>query len=113
VLAREAIRRNGSADLESADALQRQHQVSAQAEGDLGGPLRKLRGCDLVKIKIGDLVSDGRVRNRAMVIQQKTKRPVHSKSWSRRDRQFGLGSSDAAAASTSSLFPAVSIGRTI
>jgi len=36
----------------------------------------KLRGCDLVKIKIGDLVSGGRVRNRAMVIQQKTRRPV-------------------------------------
>lgn len=36
----------------------------------------KLRGCDLVKIKIGDLVSGGRIRNRAMVIQQKTKRPV-------------------------------------
>lgn len=36
----------------------------------------KLRGCDLVKIKIGDLVSGGRVRNRTMVIQQKTKRPV-------------------------------------
>ena len=31
----------------------------------------KLRGCDLVKIKIGDLVADGRVRTRAMVIQQK------------------------------------------
>ena len=36
----------------------------------------KLRGCDLVKVKIGDLVTGGRVRNRAMVIQQKTKRPV-------------------------------------
>lgn len=36
----------------------------------------KLRGCDLVKIRIGDLVSGGRVRNRAIVIQQKTKRPV-------------------------------------
>lgn len=36
----------------------------------------KLRGCDLVKIKIGDLVAGARVRNRAMVIQQKTKRPV-------------------------------------
>ena len=36
----------------------------------------KLRGCDLVKVRIGDLVSGGRVRNRAMVIQQKTKRPV-------------------------------------
>src|SRR6476659_11510839 len=36
----------------------------------------KLRGCDLVKIRIGDLEAGGRVRNRAMVIQQKTKRPV-------------------------------------
>lgn len=36
----------------------------------------KLRGCDLVKIKIGDLVSGGRVRARAMVVPQKAKRPV-------------------------------------
>jgi site-specific recombinase XerC len=36
----------------------------------------KLRGCDIVKIKIGDLVSAGRVRSRAIVIQQKTGRPV-------------------------------------
>jgi integrase len=36
----------------------------------------KLRGCDIVKIKIGDLVSGGRVRSRAIVVQQKTGRPV-------------------------------------
>ena len=36
----------------------------------------KLRGCDLVKLKIGDLVSGGQIRNRATVIQQKTGRPV-------------------------------------
>lgn len=36
----------------------------------------KLRGCDLVRIKIGDLVSGGQVRHRAMVVQQKTGRPV-------------------------------------
>ena len=36
----------------------------------------KLRGCDLVKIRIGDLVSGCTVRNRATVIQQKTRRPV-------------------------------------
>ena len=36
----------------------------------------KLRGCDIVKIRIGDLVSGGRVRDRAVVVQQKTKRPV-------------------------------------
>lgn len=36
----------------------------------------KLRGCDLVKIKIADLVSGAEIRTRAMVIQQKTGRPV-------------------------------------
>lgn len=36
----------------------------------------KLRGCDLVKIKIGDLVAGQEVRNRSTVIQQKTGRPV-------------------------------------
>jgi integrase len=36
----------------------------------------KLRGCDIVKVKIGDLVSGGRVRSRAIVVQQKTGRPV-------------------------------------
>jgi integrase len=36
----------------------------------------KLRGCDVVKVRIGDLVSGGRVRDRAIVVQQKTRRPV-------------------------------------
>jgi integrase len=36
----------------------------------------KLRGCDVVKIRVGDLVSCGRIRTRAMVVQQKTGRPV-------------------------------------
>ena len=36
----------------------------------------KLRGCDLVKLRIGDLVSGGRIRTRATVVQQKTGRPV-------------------------------------
>lgn len=36
----------------------------------------KLRGCDLVKLRIGDLVSAGSFRDRATVIQQKTGRPV-------------------------------------
>ena len=36
----------------------------------------KLRGCDLVKIKIGDVVAGPDIRNRATVIQQKTSRPV-------------------------------------
>lgn len=36
----------------------------------------KLRGCDLVRLKIGDVVSGGTIRTRAMVIQKKTGRPV-------------------------------------
>ena len=36
----------------------------------------KLRGCYIVKMKIGDIVTSGAIRNRATVMQQKTKRPV-------------------------------------
>lgn len=36
----------------------------------------KLRGCDLVRMKIGDVVSGGQIRSRAIVMQQKTGRPV-------------------------------------
>ena len=36
----------------------------------------KLRGCDVVKVRTGDVVSGGRVRDRAIVVQQKTNRPV-------------------------------------
>ena len=36
----------------------------------------KLRGCDLVKIKIGDVVVGAEIKTRSIVIQQKTGRPV-------------------------------------
>ncbi|MCI5077944.1 MAG: hypothetical protein MRY80_23190 [Oricola sp.] len=36
----------------------------------------KLRGCDLVKIKIGTLVSGQSIRTRTMVVQRKTGRAV-------------------------------------
>jgi integrase len=36
----------------------------------------KLRGCDIVKMKIGDIVAGGTLRTRATVIRQKTNRPV-------------------------------------
>ena len=36
----------------------------------------KLRGCDVVRIRIGDVVSGGRIRDRAVIVQQKTKRPM-------------------------------------
>jgi integrase len=36
----------------------------------------KLRDCDLVALQLGDIVSDNRVRERAVIVQQKTARPV-------------------------------------
>jgi integrase len=36
----------------------------------------KLRGCDLVRLKIDDVSAGGTVRDRATVIQKKTRRPV-------------------------------------
>ncbi len=36
----------------------------------------KLRGCDLVRLKVGDVAAGGEVRSRGAVIQKKTGRPV-------------------------------------
>lgn len=36
----------------------------------------KLRGCDLVALKVRDVCHGEKVSNRAIVMQQKTKRPV-------------------------------------
>lgn len=36
----------------------------------------KLRGCDLVSLKVGDVQSAGMIRNRATIVQRKTGRPV-------------------------------------
>ena len=55
--------------------LERERRLRDRALFDLAID-SKLRGCDLVKVRIGDLVSAGRIRNRAMVVQQKTGRPV-------------------------------------
>jgi integrase len=55
--------------------LDRERRLRDRAMFDLAID-SKLRGCDIVKIKIGDLVGGGRVRPRAIVVQQKTGRPV-------------------------------------
>jgi len=36
----------------------------------------KLRGCDLVQLKVSDVAQGGRIASRSMVMQQKTHRPV-------------------------------------
>ena len=55
--------------------LDRERRIRDQALFDLAID-SKLRGCDVVKIRIGELVSGGRVRTRARVTQPKTRRPV-------------------------------------
>lgn len=55
--------------------LDRERRVRDRALFDLAID-SKLRGCDLVKIKISDLVSGADIRTRSIVIQQKTGRPV-------------------------------------
>ena len=45
----------------------------------------KLRGCDLVRLKIDDVCVGGRVRDRGTVIQKKTGRPVQSEITERPD----------------------------
>ena len=47
--------------------LDREHRLRDRALFDLAID-SKLRGCDLVKIKIGDLVAGGELRTRAMVM---------------------------------------------
>ncbi len=36
----------------------------------------KLRGCELVRLKVGDVAAGGHVKSRGVIIQKKTARPV-------------------------------------
>jgi integrase len=55
--------------------LDQEHRVRDRAMFDLAID-SKLRGCDIVKLRIGELVSGGQVRPRAIVVQRKTGWPV-------------------------------------
>ena len=55
--------------------LQMEHRTRELALFDLGLD-SKLRGCDLVKLRVRDICHGDHVANRAIVLQQKTKRPV-------------------------------------
>lgn len=55
--------------------LQPEQRVRDLALSDLAVD-SELRGCDLVKLTIGDVVARGEARRRATVVQQKTKTPV-------------------------------------
>lgn len=55
--------------------LDRERRIRDRALFDLAID-SKLRGCDLVKIRIRDIVAGPETRTRAIVVQQKTGRPV-------------------------------------
>ena len=55
--------------------LQREERLRDLAKFDLAID-SKLRGCDLVRLKIGQLVVGAAVRHRATIVQQKTQQPV-------------------------------------
>ena len=55
--------------------LDREERIRDRALFDLAID-SKLRGCDLVELKIGDLVSGPEIRMRATITQRKTGRPV-------------------------------------
>jgi hypothetical protein len=52
-----------------------QHRVRDLALLDLGID-SKLRGCDLIKLRVRDVCHGDRIASRSMVLQQKTQRPV-------------------------------------
>jgi hypothetical protein len=54
--------------------LDRERRLRDRAMFDLAID-SKLRGCDIVKMKIGDLVSGGRIRPRAIVVQPENRSP--------------------------------------
>ncbi len=55
--------------------LDRERRIRDRALFDLAID-SKLRGCDVVKVKIGDVVNGSRVKSRAIVVQRKTGTPV-------------------------------------
>jgi site-specific recombinase XerC len=55
--------------------LQLGHRTRDLAQFNLGID-SKLRGCDLVSMRVRDVAQGGRIATRAMVIQQKTQHPV-------------------------------------
>ena len=75
--------------------LNEHHRLRDRALFDLAID-SKLRGCDIVKMKIGDAVVGGSIRNRATIIQQKTNRPSSIRAHDRRSKQLiGLAGTSA------------------
>ena len=71
----------------------------------------KLRGCDLVRLTIDDVVGGGRVRDRATVIQKKTGRPVQFEVTEQTRRAIGEWLAEFEAGRADICSPAVSGGN--
>ena len=66
----------------------------------------KLRGCDLVKVRIGDLVGAAASAIVRWLFNRRQRGRCSLNCWSQRGRQFWLGSSGVAEALMNSRFPA-------
>jgi hypothetical protein len=91
--------------------LDRERRIRDRALFDLAID-SKLRGCDLVKIRIRDVVAGSEIRTRAIVIQQKTGRPVQFQITATSGRVCWPGSNGAAARLRTTLSRAGSITDT-
>ena len=65
----------------------------------------KLRGCDLVALKVSDVASGDRVRSRSMILQRKTGRPVHFEITEQTRRSIGAWISEKELTGDDWLFP--------
>ncbi|MDH5547011.1 MAG: tyrosine-type recombinase/integrase [Gammaproteobacteria bacterium] len=65
----------------------------------------KLRGCDLVKLKVRDVAHGTKVMSRTMILQQKTKRPVQFEITQQTRESLGAWIAEAKFRSDDYLFP--------
>ena len=65
----------------------------------------KLRACDLLKLRVSDVSNGGRIGSRAMIMQQKTRRPVQFEITSRTREAISKWIQRANLGSTAYLFP--------
>ena len=70
--------------------LQIQERLRELALFDLGID-SKLRACDLVRLRVRDVCHGDRVAARAMVLQQKTQRPLQLRSQRKHTKHWRLG----------------------
>ena len=71
----------------------------------------ELRGCDLVRLRIGDLIVNAAPRHRAMIVQQKTGKPVQFELAEQTRESLVAGLTHRSGSLADVVFPAGSIRR--